>query len=184
VTTQTRRDAAARTKAALVDAGLRLAEEVGLAGLSANRVVAEAGVSKGTFFHHFRDRASYLVELHRTFHDRLMEEAFGALAEESEPGAARLLKVSNVYLDVCLRQRGVRSLLFDARAEPAVLDEIKRRSIEAAQAALPDFEALGHEAPFESARLWIGMIREAALLEFDAGKKQPRVRAALTRFIA
>ena len=61
--------AAARTRENLLQAGLALAERLGLEGLSVNAVVDAAGVSKGTFFHHFRDRVSYLVALHRRFHD-------------------------------------------------------------------------------------------------------------------
>ena len=38
------------TRDALLDAGTRVAERHGLAGLSVNRVVAEAGVAKGTFY--------------------------------------------------------------------------------------------------------------------------------------
>jgi AcrR family transcriptional regulator len=179
---QARRDAAARTRAALVEAGLRLAADVGLTGLSANLVVAEAGVSKGTFFHHFQDRSTYLVELHRTFHDRLTEEAVEVVGD-TEPGRDRLIAAATVYLDACLRQRGVRALLFDARAEPAVLEEGRRRNHAAAGLVVDDFGALGREPAYESALLWIGMVREAAVIEFDAGQAQPRVRAALARFV-
>jgi AcrR family transcriptional regulator len=66
-----RKEAMARTREALIDAGLRLAESTGLSGLSVNLIVADAGVAKGTFFHHFGDRASYLLALHREFHERL-----------------------------------------------------------------------------------------------------------------
>ena len=66
--------AAQQTRANLIETGLVLAEELGLEGLSVNAVVAGAGVSKGTFFHHFPDRVSYLVALHRRFHDVLFDE--------------------------------------------------------------------------------------------------------------
>ena len=63
--------AAARTRENLLQAGLALAERLGLEGLSVNAVVNAAVVSKGTFFNHFRDRVSYLVALHRRYHDVL-----------------------------------------------------------------------------------------------------------------
>jgi AcrR family transcriptional regulator len=66
--------AAEQTRAKLIETGLVLAEQLGLEGLSVNAVVAAAGVSKGTFFHHFSDRTSYLVALHRRFHDALADE--------------------------------------------------------------------------------------------------------------
>lgn len=39
-----------RTRDALLDGGVAVVETQGLAGLSVNRVVAEAGVAKGTFY--------------------------------------------------------------------------------------------------------------------------------------
>ncbi len=76
----TRRQRAAATREHLVDAGLRLAEHTGLAGMSINHIVERAGVAKGTFFHHFPDRAGFLVALHREFHERLFAEITDAVA--------------------------------------------------------------------------------------------------------
>ena len=73
--------AAQQTRANLIETGLVLAEELGLEGLSVNAVVAGAGVSKGTFFHHFPDRVSYLVALHRRFHDVLFDEVTSVIGE-------------------------------------------------------------------------------------------------------
>src|ERR1700740_475100 len=114
-----RKEAMAKTREALVDAGLRLAERTGLAGLSVNLIVQEAGVAKGTFFHHFGDRASYLLALHREFHDRWTIQVQAAI-DGIPPGSRRLTAVATTYLDGCLRDRGVRALLLEARAEPAV----------------------------------------------------------------
>ena len=177
----TRADSAARTRSALVDAGLRLAEDGGMSGLSANRVVTEAGVSKGTFFHHFGGRAAYLVEVHRTFHDRIAEEVRAAAAALPR-GKERLLAATTTYLDVCLRQRGVRALLFEARSEAAVVEEIGRRNEISAAFLVNDFRAMDRPHPLECARLWVGMTREAAVIEFDAGGAVPAVRQALEEF--
>ena len=81
--------AAQQTRANLIETGLVLAEDLGLEGLSVNAVVAAAGVSKGTFFHHFPDRVSYLVALHRRFHDVLFEEVTAAIGDLT-PGKDRL----------------------------------------------------------------------------------------------
>src|ERR1700742_2861141 len=81
--------AAQQTRSRLIETGLVLAEELGLEGLSVNAVVAGAGVSKGTFFHHFPDRVSYLVALHRRFHDVLFDEVMSVIGEMT-PGKARL----------------------------------------------------------------------------------------------
>ena len=138
----TRQQRAAATHEQLVDAGLRLAEQTGLGGMSINLIVENAGVAKGTFFHHFPDRAAFLVELHREFHDRLfavITEKVAGLA----PGRERLLAAADAYLDGCLRHRGVRALLLEARAEPLIADAIAARNKHATQLITPDFAAMG-----------------------------------------
>jgi TetR/AcrR family transcriptional regulator, transcriptional repressor for nem operon len=177
----TRQASAARTRMALIDAGLRLAERTGLAGLSINLLVEEARVSKGTFFHHFGDRASYLLALHREFHDRLLSEIERATSNLS-PGRERLIVSATTYLDGCLRDRGVRALLLEARADPVIAGEIGARNASTAKLVQVDFKAMGWPHPLECAQLWVGTTAEAALLELKAGRRSPAVRAALTRF--
>jgi TetR/AcrR family transcriptional regulator, transcriptional repressor for nem operon len=172
----------AKTREALIDAGLRLAERTGLNGLSVNLIVADAGVAKGTFFHHFGDRASYLLALHREFHERLATQ-IAAVITGMPPGRDRLNAVADTYLDGCLRDRGVRALLLEARAEPAVTDEITRRNHASADLCRPDFAALGRHHPFESAQLWVGMVAEAALIEHQAGTALPGIREAVEQFL-
>jgi TetR/AcrR family transcriptional regulator, transcriptional repressor for nem operon len=177
-----RQIAAAQTRQGLIDAGLRLAERTGLAGLSINLLVGEAHVSKGTFFHHFGDRASYLLALHRDFHERVFAEILQAI-DGLEPGPSRLLTVAKTYLDACLRDRGVRALLLEARAVAAIADEVSARNASAAKICTTDFQAMGWPQPSESARLWVGMTAEAALVELEAGRRRPKVRGALAHFI-
>jgi TetR/AcrR family transcriptional regulator, transcriptional repressor for nem operon len=180
--TGVRKEAMARTRQSLIDSGLRLAERTGLAGLSVNLIVQEAGVAKGTFFHHFGDRASYLLALHRGFHDRLTTQMQAAIVG-MPPGRRRLIIGANTCLDGCLRDRGVRALLLEARAEPAVTDEIKHRNHASAQLCQPDFAALKRPHPYESAQLWVGLIAEAALIEHQAAKALTGIREALERFL-
>lgn len=176
----TRAAAAARTRSSLIEAGLRLAERIGLNGLSIN-LVEEAQVSKGTFFHHFGDRASYVLALHREFHDRLLTEIQQATSS-LEPGRERLVVAANTYLDGCLRDRRVRALLLEARADPLVAEEIGARNASNATLVQADFKAMKWPRPYECAQLWVGMTAEAALIELKAGKRRPAVRAALARF--
>jgi AcrR family transcriptional regulator len=173
-----RRTAAAETRQRLVDAGLRLAERTGLMGLSVNLLVEEAGVSKGTFFHHFGDRSSYVIELHREFHDRLFDQIRTAM-QGLEPGAERLDTIARSYLDTCLRHRGVRALLLEARADPQIATEIAARNTASAAEVLADFEALGWPDPQQTARLWVGLVAEVALLEHAAARRDTKLRRAL-----
>jgi TetR/AcrR family transcriptional regulator, transcriptional repressor for nem operon len=181
--TQTKRQAAAaRTRESLIDAGLRLAERTSLAGLSINLLVAEAGVSKGTFFHHFGDRASYLLALHREFHERLLSEIVDA-TRDLAPGRERLLASARTYLDACLRDRGVRALLLEARAEPVIAGEVQQRNRSNAMLLEDDFRSIGFSHPLDSARLWVALVAEAALVELAAGERTDAIRAALEQYL-
>ena len=148
-------------------------------GLSVNLLVEEAGVSKGTFFHHFGDRSSYVIELHREFHDRLFEQMRAAMRGH-EPGADRLDAIARTYLDTCLQHRGVRALLLEARADPQVAEEILARNSASAAEVLDDFRALGWPDPQQTARLWVGLVAEVALLEHAASHRDAKLRRALT----
>jgi TetR/AcrR family transcriptional regulator, transcriptional repressor for nem operon len=166
---------------AMLTSGLAVADEDGLVRLSINRVVAAAGVAKGSFFHHFGDRSTFLVELHRRFHDRLAASVAAAVTGMA-PGRARLVAGTTAYLNGCRRDAGTRALLGEARAEPAVLAEVERRTNEFAAAAQPDFAAMGRRHPAAAARLWVVMAADVALAESAAGRRLPRRRAALADF--
>jgi TetR/AcrR family transcriptional regulator, transcriptional repressor for nem operon len=178
----TRQQRAAATREHLVDAGLRLAEQTGLAGMSVNLVVEKAGVAKGTFFHHFGDRAAYLLALHTEFHDRLFAEIVEAV-HDLPPGRERLLTAAGAYLDSCLRHRGIRALLLEARAEPLVTEAIAKRNTQASEFLTPDFTALGWADPAAGAALWNGLVVEAALLELAARRRRDPIRTALAQFL-
>jgi TetR/AcrR family transcriptional regulator, transcriptional repressor for nem operon len=174
--------AAQQTRTNLIETGLVLAEELGLEGLSVNAVVASAGVSKGTFFHHFPDRVSYLVALHRRFHDALFEEVMTVVAE-IEPGKDRLTAIAATYLDGCLRDRGVKALLLEARGHLPIANEVTRRNRMTVDVVAPDFEALHAEHPRASARLWIAATAECALMELELGRRDPAARSALSALV-
>jgi AcrR family transcriptional regulator len=177
-----RAERAAGTREDLLDAGLRLAEHTGLAGMSVNLIVAEAGVAKGTFFHHFGDRTTFLLALHRAFHDRLFAE-ITVLIDGAPPGRDRLLATAYAYLDGCLRHRGVRALLLEMRAEPVIAAEIAARNEQVSALIGADFAEMSWLHPRDGAALWNGLVVEAALLEHAAGKRRPATREALAQFL-
>src|SRR3954470_13538260 len=174
--------AAPQTRGKLIETGLVLAEELGLEGLSVNAVVASAGVSKGTFFHHFPDRVSYLVALHRRFHDALFDEVMAVIGQ-LPPGKERLAAPAATYLDGCLRDRGVKALLLEARGHLPMADEVLRRNRMNVDVVAADFEALGAQHPRQSARLWIAATAECALMELELGRRDPAARSALSALV-
>jgi len=174
--------AAARTRQKLIETGLELAEQLGLEGLSVNAVVAGAGVSKGTFFHHFPDRTGYLVALHRRFHDALADEFFSAVGDMT-PGHQRLAVAARTYLDGCLRDRGVKALLLEARGHRSIADEVLERNRRNVETVAADFEAMGRQHPRQSARLWVAATAECALMELELGRADPEAREALDALV-
>lgn len=173
--------AAEQTRAKLIESGLLLAERLGLEGLSVNAIVAEAQVSKGTFFHHFSDRTSYLLALHRRFHDDLGEQIQAAISGVPA-GRVRLQRAAHAYLDGCLHQRGVKALLLESRGHRPILDEVLERNRRNVALVTADFAALGRPHPGQSARLWVAATAECALVELELGHRDSAIRAALDEF--
>jgi TetR/AcrR family transcriptional regulator, transcriptional repressor for nem operon len=170
------------TREALLSAGTALAEEHGLAGISVNMVVARAGVAKGTFYVHFKDRAAFIDAMHARFHARV-EAAIDEAVAGLPPGAARLFRGYEAYLDVSLANRGVKALALEARSDPAVQDSMTARRERLIAAGVADLEAMGWDDAEAAAQLLGAMTREISVLEFDAGRQLPASRRALKRFL-
>jgi TetR/AcrR family transcriptional regulator, transcriptional repressor for nem operon len=173
---------ALQTRESLLDAGAALAEEHGLAGVSVNMVVARAGVAKGTFYVHFKDRPAFVDAMHARFHDRVQAAVDQAVAG-LPPGARRLSRSSEAYLDVSLANRGVKALSLEARSDPAVQDSMAVRRERLTAAGVADLKAMGWDDAEAAAQLLAAMTREISVLEFDAGRRLPASRRALERFL-
>ena len=171
-----------RTHELLLDAGVAVAEREGLAGLSVNRVVAEAGVAKGTFYVHFADREAFVDALHARFHDRVRDAVAKATAGTS-PGAERIVRGVEAYLDVCLADRAVKALALEARTDAALTASMSARHERFAAAAIPSFKAMGWPDARAAAQLLAAMTSEIAIRELEAGRRLPGARRALRRFV-
>jgi AcrR family transcriptional regulator len=171
-----------RTRAALLDAGMAVAERDGLAGLSVNTVVAHAKVAKGTFYVHFADRAAFLDALHARFYENV-GETIAAAVRDLPLGAERLARGMEAYLDACLAHRAVKALLLEMRSEAHVTAAIEARTLLFAKLVEPNLAAMRWPDAEVAARLVVAMTSEAALLELDARKRRPAVRRALRQLI-
>ena len=167
----------------LLDAGVAVAERDGLAGLSVNSVVAEAGVAKGTFYVHFADRAAFVDAIHARFHDRVLA-AVAQATGETEPGPERIVRGVEAYLDLCLVDRAVKALSLEARSDTALTASMSARHERFAEAAVPSFKAMGWPDAKAAAQLFAAMTSEIAIRELEAGKRLPAARRALRRFLA
>jgi TetR/AcrR family transcriptional regulator, transcriptional repressor for nem operon len=167
---------------ALLDAGIAVAEREGLAGLSVNRVVTEAGFAKGTFYVHFADRDAFVDALHARFHAKV-DVAVAAAIEDLEPGAARLVAAVEAYLDVSLSDRAVKALALEARTDPRLSALMSGRHDRFAGMATSSFKAMGWPDAPAAAQLLAAMTQEIAVREFDAGRRLPASRRALRRYL-
>jgi AcrR family transcriptional regulator len=182
VSPQPSTDAGRRTREALLDAGVVVAEQHGLAGLSVNRVVAAAGVAKGTFYVHFEDRDAFVDALHGRFHERVREAVAGA-TDGVPPGGERICRGAEAYLDVCLTDRAVKALALEARSDPALSASMAKRHEAFAATAVPSLRAMGWPDAPAAAQLVAAMTAEIAVRELDAGRRLPSARRSLRRFL-
>ncbi len=171
-----------RTHEALLDAGVAVAEREGLAGLSVNRVVAEAGVAKGTFYVHFADREAFVDALHARFHDRVQDAVAAATAGVPD-GAERIVRGVEAYLDVCLADRAIKALSLEARGDAALTASMSARHERFAASAVPSFRAMGWPDAKAAAQLLAAMTSEIAIRELEAGRRLPAARRSLRRFL-
>jgi len=115
------------TRAALVDAARSLFSERGYAAVSADEIVAVAGVTRGALYHHFDDKRDLFRAMFEDFERSLTDEI--RLAIETAGDSASTLAVGLArFLDICERPDVVQLALTDA---PAVLGWAEWRSIEA-----------------------------------------------------
>lgn len=170
------------TADALLDAGVVVAERHGLAGLSVNRVVAEAGLAKGTFYVHFADREAFVDALHARFHDAV-DQAVATAVAETEPGPERLILGIEAYLDVSLHNRAVKALALEARTDPALSSLMATRHDRFATITVPSFKAMDWPDATAAAQLLTAMVSEIAIRELDAGRRLPPARRALRRYL-
>ncbi|MBH0776055.1 TetR/AcrR family transcriptional regulator [Nocardia bovistercoris] len=167
---------------ALMTAGARVAEDRGLRGLSINAVVEAAGMAKGTFYHHFPDRRSYVIALHRRYHDTLAD-TIGARIADLPPGAGRVEVGVTAYLDACLATRGTKAFLAQSRTDTDLLDEVHARNRQTASVIEPDLAAMGWSDPQAVAHLLVAMVAEIALTELYGEGPRADLRAAVTALI-
>ena len=116
VETQKARQAAG-TRSQLVAVGHRLFAERGFAATSTEEIVAQAGVTRGALYYHFKNKEdlfrAVLTEVEETIHERITAVAMA----ESEPWAG-LVAGCGAFLDACMDPAVQRIALLDA---PAVL---------------------------------------------------------------
>lgn len=138
----------AATRGALLDAAREVFIASGFAEAGVTEVVARAGASVGSLYHHFSGKADLYLTLFEEFHTRQTQRTRQAVggaraAGESDP-MALFLAGARAYLDGCLAERELAALFLRGDGPPG-------------------FEVLVRER----LRQWVK--RNAALFEGDEG---------------
>jgi AcrR family transcriptional regulator len=76
------------TRAAIVQAGLRLFSEKGFDAIAIREIVDEAELTKGAFYHHFLNKEDLLLHLLNSFLDYQLERVEDILARDLDPQGA------------------------------------------------------------------------------------------------
>jgi TetR/AcrR family transcriptional regulator, acrAB operon repressor len=95
------KEEAARTRAAIVDAGLACFDARGIAGTTLDHIAAAAGVTKGAIYHHFGGKAAILRELRDQVSLPLLDQADTALL--TGEGLPALERIERFLLSVLER---------------------------------------------------------------------------------
>jgi len=164
---RTQAERTAATRGALIDAARGLFTERGYAGVSAEEIVAAAGVTRGALYHHFEDKTGLFAAVF----EAIEEETIARLGAGAGGGSAldRMRAGTRAWLDLCREPEVHRIALIEA---PAVLGWERWRAI-GDRYSLALVEHLLHaaiaagEIPPQPvpplAHILLGVVREGAL---------------------
>jgi AcrR family transcriptional regulator len=180
-----RSEHAADTRAALVEAGRRLFAAHGYDGTGTEQIVAEARVTRGALYHHFRDKAdlfrAVMADAASSVAMQLIDEQ---LAAEAPSPLSEIRDGISAFLDVCIGGDFQRIVLVDGPRVlgPDTWEELVDRY---GRGLLEEWLSRCVEAGFLDqipvrplARLLIAMLTEASL-EIARASSPARTRAEM-----
>ncbi|SFN94516.1 MULTISPECIES: TetR/AcrR family transcriptional regulator [Actinomadura] len=125
-------DRGAATRGALLAAARDVFCESGFAQAAVTDIVAKAGASVGSLYHHFNGKADLYLTLFDDFQGRQQErtrEAINALREAGETDPMQqFIAGAGAYLDGCLDERDVARLFISGDGPPG-FDRVNRQRL-------------------------------------------------------
>ena len=171
-----RAEHAADTRGALISAARRLFAAHGFDGTGTEQIVAEARVTRGALYHHFRDKADVfraaMAEAAADVATRLIDEQ---LASEAPSPMAEIRDGVSAFLDVCVDGDFQRIVLVDgprvlgSDAWEALVEQYGRSLLEQWLQRCVGTGDLDDLPVSALARLLIAMLTEASLAIARAG---------------
>jgi AcrR family transcriptional regulator len=142
---------------ALLDAALALIEVGEEQRVSLRTVAAQAGVSNGAPYRHFKDREALMAAVATIGFERLLQAL--RRARESSGEGAELLAMANAYLAFAAKSKGLYWVMFTENHLASRFDEGLARSSSAAFQELED--AVGARLPATCAEGGAKLVAEA-----------------------
>lgn len=119
----------AATRVSLLEAARRVFTKAGFAQAAVTDVVAEAGASVGSLYHHFSGKADLYLTLFDDFHKRQQERTRQALHEARDAGETNTMRLfiagARAYFDGCLAERDLTRLFISGDGPPG-FDRVMR----------------------------------------------------------
>ena len=180
------------TRRAIVSAARRHFGELGFASSTLDDIAAEAGVTKGALYHHFRNKADLFLAVYDEVEADLAARGLEAGLHGTDPVDA-LQRAFAAFLDLALDPVVQRVALLDAPSvlgTAAKLEVDKRHSLAGVRAAVASGIAEGRFErldPDDVAQLLIAACSQAALIiatAHDSVAARASVGAALDRLVA
>jgi AcrR family transcriptional regulator len=177
------------TRGELLRAARELFAEHGYAGVGTERIVEQAGVTRGALYHHFEDKRALLRAVHEELEQELVASIGERIAGIADPWELLATGV-RAFLDSCTDPAFMRISLLDA---PGVLGWEEWREIDARYAlGLVSFglrNAMDHGVFREQevrplAHLLIGAMTEAGMLIANASDHEQARREVEPPLIA
>ena len=163
----------------LFKAVMQMAETTDYADASLERIARAAKVPVGRLRTQFIDFIHLLIAVQQFFLDELRDEVI-SVTSQYPPGLDRVRSATLVYLDNCMRHRGLRGWLLQARRdEPLLAEGLRRQNHSFALVISTEFHALSWPYPLAAARLYLAAIQEAARLEQIKGEPLAYIREAI-----
>ena len=125
-------DRGAATRGALLAAARDVFCESGFAQAAVTDIVARAGASVGSLYHHFNGKADLYLTLFEEFQAAQQERTRKAINEARERGETDAMRLflagAGAYLDGCLRERDVARLFISGDGPPG-FDRVMRQRL-------------------------------------------------------
>ena len=125
-------DRGAATRSALLAAAREVFISAGYAQAGVSEIVARAGASVGSLYHHFTGKADLYVTLFEEFHQgqawRARQAARGAREDHVREPRQLFLAAARAYLDGCLADRELSRLFVSGDAPPG-FDLVMRKRL-------------------------------------------------------